>query len=190
MAYRWFAWYAIVDLGYLGLWKVGAPEIISANIQPHDQTSMEVLYVREPRRTSGARYQRVTTCQIAKVLSHCADTKSRMSYLIWERVHGNTKGSRQAKVAKFQFTLADLWEGFWGFKSRCRTWFSMTKGRFPSTIEHEATELCSVQVRHGLHAGPCTSWDLARNIQKWGPVSFPCGLRRVDEQYWHVWVLS
>lgn len=39
----------------------GTPEIISAKMQPQDQTSIEVLYVREPMRTSGARYQRVTT---------------------------------------------------------------------------------------------------------------------------------
>lgn len=39
----------------------GTPEIISANMHPHDHTSMEVLYVREPIRTSGARYHSVTT---------------------------------------------------------------------------------------------------------------------------------
>ena len=41
--------------------KSGTPEIISAKIQPQDQTSIEVLYVREPMSTSGARYHRVTT---------------------------------------------------------------------------------------------------------------------------------
>lgn len=40
----------------------GTPEIISAKMQPQDQTSIDVLYVREPNRTSGARYHRVTTC--------------------------------------------------------------------------------------------------------------------------------
>lgn len=41
--------------------KRGTPEIISANIHPQDQTSMEVLYVLDPMRTSGARYHSVTT---------------------------------------------------------------------------------------------------------------------------------
>jgi hypothetical protein len=55
--------------------KSGTPVIISAKIQPQDQISIDVLYVREPSKTSGARYQSVTT--YGGALSHLAQPPTR-----------------------------------------------------------------------------------------------------------------
>ena len=106
--------------------KSGAPEIISANIQPHDQTSMDVLYVREPSRTSGARYQRVTTCQTSQLLAIYADTKPRRRTSFENVFTGTPNALARPKSPSFNSPLR-LIRRFWGFKSRCRTWFSWQK---------------------------------------------------------------
>lgn len=48
--------------------KRGRPVYISAMMQPADQMSIEVLYVLDPSKTSGALYHRVTT-SLEKVLT-------------------------------------------------------------------------------------------------------------------------
>jgi len=70
--------------------KRGTPEIISAKMQPHDHTSMEVLYVLEPRRTSGARYHRVTT--FVRHKSGIMWRKNHITHLVRKCVHRYTKG--------------------------------------------------------------------------------------------------
>lgn len=59
----WFSWSVLSRPR-----KIGTPEIISANIHPQDHTSIDVLYVRDPSKTSGARYQSVTTYDTESVL--------------------------------------------------------------------------------------------------------------------------
>lgn len=81
--------------------KRGRPVYISAMMQPADQISMLVLYVRLPRRTSGARYQRVTT-SLEKVLT------------------GIPKARARPKSASFSWPLV-LMRRFWGLRSRWRT---------------------------------------------------------------------
>lgn len=83
--------------------KRGTPEIISAKMHPHDQTSMEVLYVLEPRRTSGARYHKVTTLHITSQVSH--GHRDDIAYFVGECVYGNTKGPGQAEISEFELTF-------------------------------------------------------------------------------------
>ena len=69
----------------------------SAHMQPTDQISMLVEYVLEPSKTSGARYQRVTTW------SESNDPYARGTHLVGERVHWYAKRSRQTEVTNLQF---------------------------------------------------------------------------------------
>src|SRR5579863_1523687 len=83
--------------------KRGTPEIISAKMHPHDQTSMEVLYVLEPRRTSGARYHKVTTLHTMCQVLH--GSRDNITYFVGERVYRNTKSPGQDEIAKFELTF-------------------------------------------------------------------------------------
>ena len=82
----------------------GRPVYISAMIQPADQRSMLVLYVRLPNKTSGARYQRVTT-SFEKVLT------------------GIPKARANPKSPSFNCPRLFI-SKFCGFRSRCKTRFS------------------------------------------------------------------
>lgn len=79
----------------------GRPVYISAIMQPADQISMLVLYVREPSRTSGARYHNVTT-SLENVLT------------------GIPKARAKPKSASFSWPLT-LMRRFCGLRSRCST---------------------------------------------------------------------
>ena len=46
-------------------WKIGFSIIISANRHPKLQISIGLPYLQDPRRTSGARYQRVAMCYVS-----------------------------------------------------------------------------------------------------------------------------
>src|SRR5712672_1763688 len=83
--------------------KRGTPEIISAKMQPHDHTSMEVLYVLEPRRTSGARYHSVTTLRI--ISRGLRGRRDHITYFVGECIHRNTEGPGQAEISKFKLSL-------------------------------------------------------------------------------------
>ena len=83
--------------------KSGLPALAnSAKMQPADQQSIEVVYSLAPKRTSGGRYQRVTT----------SAEKQRT---------GMPKARAKPKSASFSWPLLLLMSKFWGFKSRCRT---------------------------------------------------------------------
>ena len=71
-------------------------------MHPHDQTSMEVLYVLEPRRTSGARYHKVTTFP---VMSQDFRRRDYATHFVGESVNGYTKSSGEAKVSKLEFSF-------------------------------------------------------------------------------------
>lgn len=68
---------------------------------------MEVLYVREPRRTSGARYHSVTTYD--RWYEHaCATFQISMrsqTHLVRESVYRNAESSRKTKVTQLQLSL-------------------------------------------------------------------------------------
>lgn len=81
----------------------GLPVYISAIMQPADQMSMLVLYVLLPSRTSGARYQRVTT-SFEKVLT------------------GMPNALARPKSPSFNCPF-ELVRRFCGLRSRCRTLF-------------------------------------------------------------------
>ena len=100
--------------------KRGTPEIISAKMQPHDQTSIEVLYVREPRRTSGARYHNVTTCER---LSPRYAVQTTLHTSFENVLTGTPKALARPKSPIFNSPFL-LINKFCGFKSRCRTRFS------------------------------------------------------------------
>jgi len=87
--------------------KRGIPDIISAKMQPHDHKSIEVLYVRDPSKTSGARYHRVTTS--------------------FENVFTGTPNALARPKSPSFNSILRLISKFCGFRSRCRTWFSWQK---------------------------------------------------------------
>jgi hypothetical protein len=64
---------------------------------------MEVLYVLEPRRTSGARYHRVTT--FVRHESAIMWRENHITRLVRECVHGYTEGPGQAKISKFELSF-------------------------------------------------------------------------------------
>jgi hypothetical protein len=64
---------------------------------------MEVLYVLEPRRTSGARYHKVTTLHITSQVSH--RHRDGIAYFIGKCVYRNPKSPGQAEISEFELTF-------------------------------------------------------------------------------------
>jgi len=87
--------------------KSGRPVYISAMMQPADQMSMLVLYVLDPKSTSGARYQSVTT-SFENVLTGIPNARAR------------------PKSASLSMPLL-LISKFCGLRSRCSTRFVWQK---------------------------------------------------------------
>ncbi len=115
--------------------KRGTPEIISAKMHPHDQTSMEVLYVLEPRRTSGARYHKVTTLHIMGQALRRG--RNYNTYFVGECVYRNTKGPGQAKISKFELPFP-IDEKVLRFQISMQHSILMAKGCAHEKLVHEA----------------------------------------------------
>ena len=116
--------------------KSGTPEIISAKMQPQDHTSMDVLYVREPRRTSGARYHRVTTRGDVRQSSR-AEILSSVAHLVRESVHRDTKRPRQTEVTQLELALAIDEQVLW-LEISMEDLVLVTKGGPLEELVHEA----------------------------------------------------
>lgn len=76
-------------------------------MQPTLQISIEVLYVREPSRTSGARYHNVTTLFMSDFARGQGSTPSPETihaHLVTERVDGDTERSRQTEITDLELS--------------------------------------------------------------------------------------
>jgi len=121
--------------------KRGTPEIISAKIQPQDQTSMEVLYVREPRRTSGARYHSVTTC---RSLSPRKAVQFDSTYLIRESVDRHAERSCETKVSYLQLALFVDQQVLW-FQITVEDSIFVAESCSLQKLIHEASHCCGIK---------------------------------------------
>ena len=73
----------------------------STHMQPTLHRSILVLYVRDPSRTSGARYHNVTTWTFSQPQDACQNP-SKLTHLVTERIDGHTKSSRQTEITNLE----------------------------------------------------------------------------------------